>query len=134
VVALTDQWYMTYGEPEWQAATQQVGTAQDLVKLLSGQISAADVLQWHCQALAISPGVKVALQGLQLQPTSRSCRSDRYCSCMWQVLRSMKLYGAEKDFEAALDWLNQWACSRSFGLGTRCTHRLRMHGRQSAYA
>lgn len=24
VVALTDQWYMTYGESEWQAATQQV--------------------------------------------------------------------------------------------------------------
>ena len=24
VVALTDQWYMTYGEPEWQAVTQQV--------------------------------------------------------------------------------------------------------------
>lgn len=24
MVALTDQWYVTYGEPEWQAATQQV--------------------------------------------------------------------------------------------------------------
>ena len=22
-------------------------------------------------------------------------------------------------FEKTLDWLNQWACSRSFGLGTR---------------
>ena len=41
-----------------------------------------------------------------------------------QVLRSMKLYGAEKDFEAALEWLNQWACSRSFGLGTRCSRQL----------
>ena len=27
VVALADQWYMTYGETEWQAATQQVGSA-----------------------------------------------------------------------------------------------------------
>ena len=25
VVALTDQWYLTYGEDEWLAATRQVG-------------------------------------------------------------------------------------------------------------
>lgn len=37
-----------------------------------------------------------------------------------QVLRAMNTYTATKDFEAALEWLNQWACSRSFGLGTRC--------------
>lgn len=24
VVALTDQWYLKYGDPEWQAATRQV--------------------------------------------------------------------------------------------------------------
>lgn len=49
VVALTDQWYMTYGEPEWQAATQQVGTAtvgccSSLAELPSGKITAADAL------------------------------------------------------------------------------------------
>jgi len=37
-----------------------------------------------------------------------------------QALRAMNTYTATKDFEAALEWLNQWACSRSFGLGTRC--------------
>lgn len=37
-----------------------------------------------------------------------------------QVLRSMTTYTSGKAFEEALDWLNQWACSRSFGLGTRC--------------
>lgn len=51
-------------------------------------------------------------------------RCNRSASACGQVLRSMKLYGAEKDFEAALEWLNQWACSRSFGLGTRC---IRLH-------
>lgn len=39
---------------------------------------------------------------------------------MLQALRAMNTYTATKDFEAALEWLNQWACSRSFGLGTRC--------------
>jgi len=58
VVALTDQWYLKYGEPEWQATTRQ-------------------------------------------------------------VLQSMTMYQSGKAFEEALDWLNQWACSRSFGLGTR---------------
>jgi leucyl-tRNA synthetase len=60
VVALTDQWYMTYGEQEWREATE---------------------------------------------------------SC----LRNMELYddNARHQFEHTLSWLNQWACSRSFGLGTR---------------
>jgi leucyl-tRNA synthetase len=31
VVALTDQWYMTYGETEWQAATQQVGVGKGML-------------------------------------------------------------------------------------------------------
>ncbi|CAL4891632.1 unnamed protein product [Urochloa decumbens] len=60
VVALTDQWYITYGETEWK---------QTAVKCLSG----------------------------------------------------MNAFSAEtrNGFEHTLDWLNQWACSRSFGLGTR---------------
>lgn len=58
VVALTDQWYLKYGEPEWQLATRQ-------------------------------------------------------------VLHAMKTYSSRKVFDEALDWLNQWACSRSFGLGTK---------------
>ncbi|GAV63288.1 tRNA-synt_1 domain-containing protein/Anticodon_1 domain-containing protein [Cephalotus follicularis] len=60
VVALTDQWYITYGEAEWKKLT-------------------------------------------------REC------------LASMNLYSDETKhvFEHTLDWLNQWACSRSFGLGTR---------------
>lgn len=60
VVALTDQWYMTYGEQEWKEAT---------------------------------------------------------LGC----LAKMELYdeSARHTFEHTLDWLNQWACSRSFGLGTR---------------
>ncbi|KAJ6847575.1 leucine--tRNA ligase, cytoplasmic [Iris pallida] len=60
VVALTDQWYITYGEPEWKEKTEE-------------------------------------------------------------CLANMKLYSDETrhGFEHTLGWLNQWACSRSFGLGTR---------------
>ncbi|KAM7257744.1 hypothetical protein ACFE04_013485 [Oxalis oulophora] len=60
VVALTDQWYITYGEEEWKRLSEE------------------------CFA-------------------------------------SMNLYSDETrhGFEHTLGWLNQWACSRSFGLGTR---------------
>ncbi|KAM0940181.1 putative leucine--tRNA ligase [Dioscorea sansibarensis] len=60
VVALTDQWYITYGEAEWKEKAE-------------------------------------------------ACLSD------------MNLYSDETrhGFEHTLSWLNQWACSRSFGLGTR---------------
>ncbi|KAG1663339.1 hypothetical protein FOA52_004101 [Chlamydomonas sp. UWO 241] len=60
VVALTDQWYLVYGEDEWRAITQE------------------------------------ALNQLE-------CYSDE----------------CKNQFQACLAWLNQWACSRSFGLGTR---------------
>ncbi|KAL0910696.1 hypothetical protein M5K25_018777 [Dendrobium thyrsiflorum] len=60
VVALTDQWYITYGEEEWKKKAED-------------------------------------------------------------CLSNMKLYSEETrhGFEHTLSWLNQWACSRSFGLGTR---------------
>ncbi|VAH06366.1 unnamed protein product [Triticum turgidum subsp. durum] len=60
VVALTDQWYITYGEVEWK---------QKAVK----------------------------------------------------CLKNMNTFSAEtrNGFEHTLGWLNKWACSRSFGLGTR---------------
>ncbi|GAB4822876.1 hypothetical protein N2152v2_009922 [Parachlorella kessleri] len=60
VVALTDQWYITYGEQEWREATQ---------------------------------------------------------AC----LDRMEVYDetTRNSFVHTLGWLNQWACSRSFGLGTR---------------
>ncbi|KAK3002424.1 hypothetical protein RJ639_022209 [Escallonia herrerae] len=60
VVALTDQWYITYGETEWKKAAEE-------------------------------------------------------------CLANMNLYSDETrhGFEHTLSWLNQWACSRSFGLGTR---------------
>jgi hypothetical protein len=51
VVALTDQWYMTYGEPEWQAATQQVGTAQhcaDAAPVRQKYHLSRAVLLMHC--------------------------------------------------------------------------------------
>ncbi|KAF7810405.1 leucine--tRNA ligase, cytoplasmic [Senna tora] len=59
VVALTDQWYITYGETEWKKLADE-------------------------------------------------------------CLSSMNLYSDETrhGFEHTLGWLNQWACSRSFGLGT----------------
>ncbi|KAG2427994.1 hypothetical protein HXX76_011980 [Chlamydomonas incerta] len=60
VVALTDQWYMTYGEEEWAAATRE------------------------------------ALN--RIETYNDDCRNQ---------------------FTACLGWLQQWACSRSFGLGTR---------------
>ncbi|KAG7596438.1 Valyl/Leucyl/Isoleucyl-tRNA synthetase editing domain [Arabidopsis suecica] len=60
VVALTDQWYITYGESEWRKIAEE-------------------------------------------------------------CLSKMNLYSDETrhGFEHTLSWLNQWACSRSFGLGTR---------------
>ncbi|KAK9265450.1 hypothetical protein L1049_012394 [Liquidambar formosana] len=60
VVALTDQWYITYGESEWKKLAED-------------------------------------------------------------CLSNMNLYCDETrhGFEHTLSWLNQWACSRSFGLGTR---------------
>ncbi|XP_057990057.1 leucine--tRNA ligase, cytoplasmic isoform X1 [Hevea brasiliensis] len=60
VVALTDQWYITYGEEEWKKLAEE-------------------------------------------------------------CLSNMNLYSDETrhGFEHTLSWLNQWACSRSFGLGTR---------------
>ena len=60
VVALTDQWYIDYGELNWRKITEE-----------------------------------------------------------W--LAEMNLYSDETrhGFEHTFSWLNQWACSRSFGLGTR---------------
>ncbi|KAF3444183.1 hypothetical protein FNV43_RR13873 [Rhamnella rubrinervis] len=60
VVALTDQWYITYGEQEWRNLAEE-------------------------------------------------------------CLSNMNLYSDESrhGFQHTLSWLNQWACSRSFGLGTR---------------
>lgn len=59
VVALTDQWYLIYGEDEWKSKAEE-------------------------------------------------------------CLSQMELYNDETrhSFEHTLGWLNQWACSRSFGLGT----------------
>jgi len=44
------------------------------------------------------------------------------CVCVRrQCLQQMNTYSdeARHQFEHCLGWLNQWACSRSFGLGTR---------------
>eukprot|EP00878_Enallax_costatus_P006705 GHUV01007030.1.p1 GENE.GHUV01007030.1~~GHUV01007030.1.p1 ORF type:complete len:1031 (+),score=336.93 GHUV01007030.1:253-3345(+) len=60
VVALTDQWYLVYGEEQWQADTS------------------------------------AALEKME-------CYSEE----------------AKNSFRHCLGWLQQWACSRSFGLGTR---------------
>ncbi|KAK3161037.1 hypothetical protein QOZ80_1BG0070820 [Eleusine coracana subsp. coracana] len=60
VVALTDQWYITYGEAEWK---QQAAKCLDAMNTFSAE--------------------------------------------------------TRNGFEHTLGWLNQWACSRSFGLGTR---------------
>ncbi|KAF9947274.1 cytosolic leucyl tRNA synthetase [Modicella reniformis] len=60
VVALMDQWYLDYGEPEWRRLTEE-------------------------------------------------------------CLQGMNVYTDEtrNAFEKNLAWLNQWACARSYGLGTR---------------
>ena len=59
VCALTDQWYIQYGEKEWKKETSEL------------------------------------LGSMNLTPEVRG------------------------SFKVVLDWLNQWACSRSYGLGTR---------------
>uniref|UniRef100_A0A1D1XWB6 leucine--tRNA ligase n=1 Tax=Anthurium amnicola TaxID=1678845 RepID=A0A1D1XWB6_9ARAE len=60
VVALTDQWYITYGEEDWKRKAEDCLSKMNLY-----------------------------------------CEETRH------------------GFEHTLSWLNQWACSRSFGLGTR---------------
>lgn len=60
VVALCDQWYLEYGEPEWRAQAEK------------------------------------CLAGLEVYA-----------------------HETRKSFTLVLDWLKEWACSRSFGLGTR---------------
>ncbi|KAG5520348.1 hypothetical protein RHGRI_033052 [Rhododendron griersonianum] len=60
VVALTDQWYITYGESNWKEAAEECLASMNLF-----------------------------------------CDETRH------------------GFEHTLSWLNQWACSRNFGLGTR---------------
>ncbi|CAK9168178.1 unnamed protein product [Ilex paraguariensis] len=60
VVALTDQWYITYGEPDWKKVAEECLASMNLF-----------------------------------------CDETRH------------------GFEHTLSWLNQWACSRNFGLGTR---------------
>ncbi|KDD73754.1 hypothetical protein H632_c1866p0, partial [Helicosporidium sp. ATCC 50920] len=69
VVALTDQWYIVYGEDEWRSSVSE----------------AFERMRW----LDAAPGADSASSATRGQ------------------------------FEHALSWLNQWACSRSFGLGTR---------------
>lgn len=59
VCALTDQWYIQYGEKEWKSQTSEL------------------------------------LADMNITPEVRS------------------------SFKVVLDWLNQWACSRSYGLGTK---------------
>ena len=46
---------------------------------------------------------------------------EHSCPLCRQALRQMNTYSEEArhQFEHCLGWLNQWACSRSFGLGTR---------------
>lgn len=60
VVALTDQWYIDYGETSWRALAEKCVSQMD-------------------------------------------CYSDE----------------VRRQFMATLDWMRQWACSRSFGLGSR---------------
>ena len=60
VVALTDQWYITYGDDEW-------------------------------------------LEAAQLALEKMNCYADE----------------CKRAFHGTLDWLRQWACSRSYGLGTK---------------
>ncbi|PKI31401.1 hypothetical protein CRG98_048208 [Punica granatum] len=60
VVALTDQWFITYGEPEWKKMAEECVSSMNLYS-----------------------------------------NGTRHC------------------FESSLDSLNQWACSRLSGLGTR---------------
>lgn len=67
VVALTDQWYIVYGEESWRASVQRC----------------LDAMRWYDADAGTGASI------------------------------------TKGQFEHTLGWLNQWACSRSFGLGTR---------------
>jgi leucyl-tRNA synthetase len=46
---------------------------------------------------------------------------EKWLALAKKCLERMNLYGEEprRSFERTLDWLHQWACARSFGLGSR---------------
>lgn len=47
--------------------------------------------------------------------------SEEWAKITLEALESLNTYYSEchNGFKVTLGWLNQWACSRSFGLGTR---------------
>nr|GEX30224.1 leucine--tRNA ligase, cytoplasmic [Tanacetum cinerariifolium] len=77
VVALTDQWCITYGEPSWKKK------AKDCLK-------------------------KMKIYSEKTTYGESSGRKDAEANTK-----------SSSDFEKALDRIEKWACSRSFGLGTR---------------
>ena len=105
VVALTDQWYLTYGEDEWAASARECLSGKrkrekkrEREWILRGERRKNDNLR----------DAPKLIQKQSIQKTKLS-------------LSALNTYGDEcrHAFDHTLGWLRQWACSRSFGLGTR---------------
>jgi leucyl-tRNA synthetase len=48
------------------------------------------------------------------------CRGEgKIITTHCRLLENVDTYGAKKYFQQALGWLKEWACSRTYGLGTR---------------
>lgn len=96
---------MTYGEEEWREATQtclQRMEVYDDTSECSFCLGAANRM-WLCSVPVYTGRWRFASVN-----SGQSFPASAVCSC-----------AARHQFTHTLGWLNQWACSRSFGLGTR---------------
>lgn len=90
VVALTDQWYLTYGEDEWAASARECLSGKNVfLRDKKQDLGAPDFYSFEKKKNSLTSA---------LNTYGDECRHA---------------------FEHTLGWLRQWACSRSFGLGTR---------------
>ncbi|UCF08502.1 MAG: leucine--tRNA ligase, partial [Thermoplasmata archaeon] len=101
-------------------AGMKVEEAKDSVKARLVESGEADVMyelsgDVVCRCLTPSI-VKVVSNQWFIAYGNKEWKKDTHLA-----LDSMKLYpeGVRKQFDYVLDWLNDWACTREFGLGTR---------------
>jgi len=51
--------------------------------------------------------------------TAETGGDDEWAQTVLEQIKEMNLYGAEQAFVQVVNWLGNWACARSFGLGTK---------------
>ena len=105
VVALTDQWYLTYGEEEWAKSARECLGGKEV---------------FFEREREKGEKRKKKKLGPRRRRAARKKNSFNNKNKNKNV-SALNTFGDEcrHAFEHTLGWLRQWACSRSFGLGTR---------------